>query len=180
MGLYLSALLRLPTSASRTVLRSFFPTLRGGSLRAELAMSLVLHRTPGIGSPRDFIRFSRCRFWRSPVRSGFERVFAHGRARAAIERPNYLRLSPPWHHFHKKRWQTQIIRSPGHRSACCMPLHSNEARTHRQTPKQEYRSFAYNRRSTDARAAEVPEGGMCLWKPENDPNFREIRQLLTD
>ena len=64
-------------------------------------MSLVLHRIHGIGSPRGFILFSRCEFWRSPVRSGFERVFAHGRARAAIERPIFLSLPPPWHHFHK-------------------------------------------------------------------------------
>ena len=55
-------------------------------------MSLVLHRIPGIGSPRGFIRFSRCQFLHLPVRSGFERVFAHGLARAAIERPNSLGL----------------------------------------------------------------------------------------
>ena len=65
-------------------------------------MPLVLHRIPGIGSPRGFIRFSRCLFWHLPVRSGFEHVFAHGRARAAIERPNFLELPPPWHYFHKK------------------------------------------------------------------------------
>ena len=42
-----------------------------------------------------FIRFSRCQFERVPVRSGFERMFAHGRAGAAIERPNSLELPPP-------------------------------------------------------------------------------------
>ena len=116
------------------------PRSRGGSLRAELAMSLVLHRIPGIGSPRGFIRFSRCLFWRSPVRSGFERAFAHGRARAAIERHNSLKL-PHKKSFSQKRWQFQVIRSPGHRSACCMPLHSNEARTHRYPSKHVFRRF---------------------------------------
>ena len=130
-------------------------------------MSLVLHRIPGIGSPRGFVRFSRCQFLHLPVRSGFERVFAHGRARAAIERPIFLNLPPPCHHFHKYLWQTQKIRSPGHRSACCMPLHSNEARTHRQMSKLKYRSFAYDRRSTDARAVEVPRS---LWKQKISQN----------
>ena len=94
-------------------------------------MSLVLHRIPGIGSPRDFIRFLRCLFWRLPVRSsGFERAFAHGRARAAIERPIFFFTNLPQKKIHKTLWQTQIIRSPVHRSAFCMPfLHSNEART---------------------------------------------------
>jgi hypothetical protein len=47
-------------------------------------MSLGLHHIPGIGSPRDFIRFSRCQFERLPVRSGFERVCARGRGETAI------------------------------------------------------------------------------------------------
>jgi hypothetical protein len=57
-------------------------------------MLLVLRRKGGGTLPRDFIRFSRCQFERLPVRSGFERVFAHGRAWAAIERPNSLKLPP--------------------------------------------------------------------------------------
>ena len=74
---------------------------RGEAQQTQLAMSLVLHRIHGIGSPRGFILFSRCQFLHLPVRSGFERVFAHGRARAAIERPNFLSLSPPRDSFHK-------------------------------------------------------------------------------
>ena len=70
-------------------------------------------------------------------------------------------------YFHKSLWQTQIIRSPGHRSACCMPLHSNEARTHGRMSKLEYRSFVYDRRSTDARAVEVPRS---LWKQKISRN----------
>ena len=34
--------------------------------------------------PRDFIRFPRCPFWRSAVRSGFNRMFSRGRGEAAI------------------------------------------------------------------------------------------------
>ena len=60
--------------------------------------------------------------------------------------------------------------SPGHRSACCVPLHSNEARTHRYTSKLEYRSFAYDRRSTDARAVEVPR---TFWGQKISQNFRK-------
>ena len=78
-----------------------FEPRRGEAQQTQLAISLVLHRIRGIGSPRDFIRFSRCQLGRSPVRSGFERVFAHGRARAAIERPDSLGLSPPRDNFHK-------------------------------------------------------------------------------
>ena len=33
-------------------------------------------------------------FWRLANRSGFGRMFARGRARAGIERPNYLKLPP--------------------------------------------------------------------------------------
>ena len=55
---------------------------RGGSQQTQLAISLVLHRIPGIGSPRDFIRFSRCQFRRILNRSGFEEMFAHGRGGA--------------------------------------------------------------------------------------------------
>ena len=70
--------------------------VRGEAQQTQLAMSLVLHRIPGIGSPRDFIRFLRCQYLHLPVRSsGFERLFAHGLARTAIERPNSLELPPP-------------------------------------------------------------------------------------
>ena len=47
-------------------------------------MSFVLHRIHGIGSPRDFIRFSRCQFSRRAVRSGFKRMRARGRGETAI------------------------------------------------------------------------------------------------
>jgi hypothetical protein len=58
---------------------------RGGeSLRRELAISFVLHRIHGIGSPRDFIRFSRCQFCCRPNRSGFKRMCARGRGETAI------------------------------------------------------------------------------------------------
>ena len=55
------------------------------------------------------------------------------------------------------------------RSAQAILLHSNEARTILSAGKLEYRSFAYDRRSTDARAVEVPRS---IWKqksPENHP-----------
>ena len=42
----------------------------------------MLHRIRGIGSPRDFIRFSRCQFGRILNRSGFEEMFAQGRGGA--------------------------------------------------------------------------------------------------
>ena len=43
--------------------------------------------------PRGFIRFSRCQFLRVPVRSGFGRVFAHGRAVATADGQVFRRAS---------------------------------------------------------------------------------------
>ena len=120
-------------------------TRGGGEVKHSKRSSLSRWRSAGRRAEPFLgicIRLSRCQFGRLPVRSGFEHVFAHGRARAASERPNSLELPPPWHHLHKqKRWKLQRFRSPGHRSACCVPLHSNEARTHRQSPKRGFRRF---------------------------------------
>ena len=65
-------------------------------------MSLALRWKGGGTLPWDFIRFSRCQFWRLVNRSGFERMFARGRARAGIERPNSLKLSPKKNIFTKR------------------------------------------------------------------------------
>ena len=55
------------------------PCGRGEAQQTQRAMSIVLHRIPGIGSPRDLVQFSRCRFCRSLNRSGFKRTCALGR-----------------------------------------------------------------------------------------------------
>ena len=67
------------------ILRPRAEWCRGEAQQTQLAMSLVLHRTPGIGALRDFIRFSRCLFRRILNRYGFERMFALGRGGAMAE-----------------------------------------------------------------------------------------------
>ena len=74
------------------VWESVITETRGGSLRAELVIPLALRRKGGGTLPRDFIRFSRCQFCRVPVRSGFERVFAHGRDVATADGQSFSRM----------------------------------------------------------------------------------------
>ena len=57
----------------------------GQAQQTQLAISFVLHRIHGIGSPRGFILFSRCQFWRILNRSGFEETSAQGRGGAMAE-----------------------------------------------------------------------------------------------
>ena len=56
----------------------------GQAQQTQRAISFVLHRIHGIGSPRGFILFSRCQFSRRPNRSGFKRMRARGRGETAI------------------------------------------------------------------------------------------------
>ena len=57
------------------------------------------------------------------------------------------------------------------RSAQAILLHSNEARTILYAGKLVYRSFAYDRRSTDARAVEVPRSEITRKSPEINENL---------
>jgi hypothetical protein len=74
---------------------------RGEAQQTQLAMSLVLHRIRGIGSPRDFIRFSRCQFGRILNRSGFEGMFPQGRGGAAADVRSLSWAVRPFHRFTK-------------------------------------------------------------------------------
>ena len=72
----------------------------------------------------------------------------------------FLSLPPPRHHF-SQIFVTDPKKSFSWPSKRLLhALHSNEARTHGQIPKLEYRSFAYDRGSTCALAVEVPRS---LW-----------------
>ena len=64
-------------------------------------MSLVLHRIPGISSPRGFIRFSRCQFGRTLNRSGFEGMFAQGRGGAMAVVHSFANIVRVRHRFTK-------------------------------------------------------------------------------
>ena len=75
--------------------------VRGEAQQTQLAMSLVLHRTPGIGSPRDFIRFSRCQFRRILNRSGFEGMFPQGWSGATADVRSLSWAVRPFHRFTK-------------------------------------------------------------------------------
>ena len=73
----------------------------GEAQQTQLAMSLVLHRIPGTGSPRDFIRFSRCQFGRILNRSGFKEMFALGRGGAMADVSSLSWAVRPFHRFTK-------------------------------------------------------------------------------
>ena len=74
----------------------------GEAQQTQLAILLVLHRTPGIGSPRGFIRFSRCLFRRILNRSGFAGVFALGRGGAMAEVHSFFQYRSRAKSIHKK------------------------------------------------------------------------------
>ena len=74
---------------------------RGQAQQTQRAISFVLHRIHGIGSPRDFIRFSRCQFRRILNRSGFEETSAQGRGGAMAVVLSYASIVDVRHRFTK-------------------------------------------------------------------------------
>ena len=83
------------------IIRGEIPHGRGEAQQTQLAMSLVLHRIRGIGSPRDFIRFLRCQFGRILNRPGFEGMFPQGRGGATADARSLSWAVRPFHRFTK-------------------------------------------------------------------------------
>ena len=147
---------------------------RGGDLAAKVHGPL---RGMAPTNPWDFNRFLRCQFWRIPVRSGFERIFAHERVEAAADGHGFLK---PEKNEIDLQNGSQVFRktvSPGHRRARGVHLHLLQKRDHTNTCKFVFEGSQRSRRRTGAPPVEVACASGSRKSPQNrckSTNYSQI------
>ena len=139
-------------------------------------ISFVLHLVPAIGSPRDFIRFSRCQFCRSPAHSGFKRMYARGWGETVINANHSSRAVTAARSFSQKsvtfllEWFVMMIEVPKRSTYVSIgtdsrPLWGNwNIEPSRAIPRRKTRPPAGRRCSSDTAKSTVfsPKSAMSL------------------